>query len=50
MNHYISEHCVLDTEKHSGKVSIRDVRDFPLRTILYTITHMAGSETPHMAL
>jgi hypothetical protein len=25
MNHYISEHCVLGTQKHSGKVSIRDI-------------------------
>jgi hypothetical protein len=50
MNHYISEHCVLGTQKHSSKVTIRDVRDFPLRTILYTITCMAGSKTPHMTL
>jgi hypothetical protein len=25
MNHYISEHCVSGTQKHSGKVAIRDV-------------------------
>jgi hypothetical protein len=25
MNHYISAHCVLGTQKHSGKFSIRDV-------------------------
>jgi hypothetical protein len=25
MNHYISEHCVSSTQKHSGKVAIRDV-------------------------
>ena len=50
MNHYISEHCVLGTQKHNSKFTIRDVRDLPLRTILYTIKRMAGSETPHMAL
>jgi hypothetical protein len=25
MNHYISAHCVPGTQKHSGKVAIRDV-------------------------
>ena len=25
MNHYISEHCVPGTQKHSGKVAIRNV-------------------------
>jgi hypothetical protein len=50
MNHYISEHCVLGNQKHNGKVSIRDVRDFPLRTTLYTITCMAESAYLHMAL
>jgi hypothetical protein len=50
MDYYVSYHCVPSTEKHSGKVAIKDVWDLPLRTILYTITHMAGSATPHMAL
>jgi hypothetical protein len=42
MSHYISAHCVPGTQKHRGKVAIRDVRDLPLRTILYTIMHMVG--------
>jgi len=50
MNHYTSEHCVPSTQKHSDKVSIRDVHDFPLWTILYTITCMVGSVDPHMSL
>jgi hypothetical protein len=50
MNHYISEHCVLGTQKHNVKVAIKDFRDLPLWAILYTITHMARSATPHMAL
>jgi len=25
MNHYIDQHCVLSTQKHSSKVSTRDV-------------------------
>jgi hypothetical protein len=50
MDYYVAHHCVLGTKKHSGKVAIKDVQDFPLRTILYTITWMAGNATPHMAL
>jgi hypothetical protein len=50
MDYYVAHHCIPGTEKHSGKVSIKDVQDFPLRAILYTITQMEGSETPHMAL
>jgi hypothetical protein len=34
MSHYINAHCVPGTQKHSGKVAIRDVCDLPLRTIL----------------
>ena len=50
MNQYISAHCVPGTQKHSGKVTIRDVQDLPLWTILYTITYMEGSVAPHMDL
>jgi hypothetical protein len=50
MSHYISSHCIPSTQKHSGKVAIRDARDLPLQTVLYTIMSMVGSATPHMAL
>jgi len=50
MDYYVSHHYVPGTEKHNGKVVIRDVHDLPLHTILYTITRMEGSATPHMAL
>jgi hypothetical protein len=50
MDYYVAHHCATGTEKHSGKVSIKDVEDLSLRTILYTITHVVGSVTPHMAL
>jgi hypothetical protein len=50
MSHYISAHCVPGTHKHCDQIAIRDVRDLPLQTILYTITCMAGSAAPHMAL
>ena len=50
MDYYVAHHCTAGTEKHSGKVSIKGVQDFPLRTILYIITWMIGSVAPHMAL
>jgi hypothetical protein len=50
ISHYIIAHCVSSTQKHSDKVAIRDVCDFPLRTILYTIVRMVGSAAPHMDL
>jgi hypothetical protein len=50
MDYYVSHHYVVGIEKHSGKVAIKDVQDFPLSNILYTITHMEGSVDPHMAL
>jgi len=49
-SHYISAHCVPGFKRHSVKVIIRDICDLPLRTILYTIVHMAGREDPHIAL
>jgi hypothetical protein len=30
MSHYVSTHCVPGVERHSKKVSIRDIRDLPL--------------------
>jgi hypothetical protein len=50
MDYYVAQHFLAGTEKHSGKVAIKDVLNLPLRTILYTITHVTTSETTHMAL
>jgi hypothetical protein len=50
MSHYINVDCVPRTQKHIGKVTIRDVHDLPLQTILYIITCMAGSATPYTDL
>jgi len=35
--------------RKDGKINIRIVRDFPLRTILFTITKLAGTVTIHVA-
>ena len=32
-----------------GKINIRDIRDFPLRTILFTIAKLVGTITLHVA-
>jgi hypothetical protein len=37
-------------ERQKGKVAIWGVTNINLRTILFTISRMAGSAAPHMAL
>ena len=49
MDYYVAHHYRVGTEKHSGKVTIKDVKHLSLRTNLYTITYMAWSAAPHMA-
>jgi hypothetical protein len=50
MDYYIVQHCSTGIDKQSGKVPIKNVLELPLRTIVFTITHVAGSAAPHMAL
>jgi hypothetical protein len=50
MNEYIQQYYVPEAELRSGKVAFRDVWDLPLQTILFTISRMEGSASPHMAL
>ncbi len=47
---YIQQFCWTGTHpSKDGKINIRDVSDFPLRMILFTITKLAGSVTLHLA-
>lgn len=47
---YIRQFCWPGTQpSKDGKINIGDVRDIPLRTILFTITKLAGSMTLHVA-
>jgi hypothetical protein len=46
---YIAQHCIVGTRKSSGKILIKNVRDLSLRTILFTITRVSISESPHLA-
>ena len=47
---YIMQYCYLGSEpSQDGRINIRDVRDFPLRTILFTIGKLVGTVTLHVA-
>jgi len=50
MSEYIRRYCEPEVERRKGKVAIRGVCDLTLRTLLFTIAQMAGSDSPHMAL
>ena len=46
---YIRDLCADGTRRQGGKLLIQHVTDIPLRTILYTVTHIAGSTSAHLA-
>ena len=47
---YILQHSYPGVEpRKDGKINILDVRDFPLRTILFTIAKITGTITLHVA-
>ena len=46
---YIRDLCAEGTRRQGGKLPIRHVTDIPLRTILYTVTQIAGSTSAHLA-
>jgi hypothetical protein len=50
MSEYCHEYCVPEEERQKGKVAIWGVTYITLRTILFMIARMAGSDAPHMAL
>lgn len=46
---YIQQFCRPSTQSSKdGKINIMDVSDLPLRTIIFTITKLAGSVTLHL--
>ena len=50
VRNYIRQFCRPGTQpSKDGKINIRDVSEFPLRTILFTITKLAGNVTLHLA-
>ena len=46
---YIRDLCVEGTRRQGEKLLIQHVTDIPLRTILYTMTRIAGSTSAHLA-
>ena len=49
MESYIRDICAEGTRCQGGKLPIQHVTNIPLRTILYTMTHIAGSTSTHLA-
>ena len=49
MRDYILKYCYPEAEPSKDGKIIRDVQDFPLRTILFTITKLAGITTLNVA-
>jgi hypothetical protein len=50
MSEYICRDYEPKVERCKGKVAIRGVQDPTLRTILFTISWMVGSASPHVSL
>ena len=46
---YVTDLCMEGTHKQGGKLPIQHVSDISLRTILYTVTRIAGSTSVHLA-
>ena len=46
---YKSDLCVEGTGKQGGKLPIQHVSNIPLKTILFTVTRIAGSTSAHLA-
>ena len=49
MESYIRDLCTEGTRRQGGKLPIQHVTYIPLRTILYTMTRIAGSTSAHLA-
>ena len=46
----IENFCTLGTQMIGGKIPIKHVRDRSLKTILFTMERVSGSQAPHQAL
>jgi hypothetical protein len=45
---YLANHCIPGSRLVGGRIAIKDVRDLPLRSILFSITSLAGSTSSHL--
>jgi hypothetical protein len=48
MDEHVKNHCVLGTRLVGGRITIKDIRDLPLRSILFSITSIARSTNSHL--
>ena len=46
---YLARHCALGARLVGGRIPIKDIRDLPLRSILFAITSVTGSISAHLA-
>jgi hypothetical protein len=46
---YLARHCVPGARLVGGRIPIKDIRELPLRSILFSITSMTGSTSAHLA-
>ena len=47
---YLASHYIPGLRLVGGRIVIKDVRDLPLRSILFSITSLAGSTSTHLVL
>jgi hypothetical protein len=45
----VADHCIPGSRLVGGRIVIKDVRDLALRSILFSITNLAGSTSAHLA-
>jgi hypothetical protein len=45
---YLENHCVPGSILVGGIITIKDIRDLPLRSIIFSITSMEGSTNSHL--
>jgi hypothetical protein len=45
----LARHCIPGARLVGGRIPIKDIQDLPLRSILFSITSVAGSTSAHLA-
>jgi hypothetical protein len=46
---YLAHHCVPGARLVGGRIPIKDIRELPLRSIVFSITSVTGSTSAHLA-
>jgi hypothetical protein len=46
---YLAHHCIPGARLVGGRIPIKDIRELPLQSILFTITSVTGSTSAHLA-